>query len=158
MHGIFLLVNWTDFFLEMNNLPSALSTGEILPTLLHCRGQLPVSASVFGGGNFQEVALSEYLHKHPNTSTQCVHIICASRALQRNLEIRDSVNVLCIYIQDCQCCTNDKMIKCHEQNSLCIIIILNDKDFSEEILLQLPTFTYNILISVTTNDIGKNPT
>ena len=40
---------------------------------------------LFGGGNFQEVALSAYLQKHPNSSTQCIHIICASRSLKRNL-------------------------------------------------------------------------
>ena len=41
---------------------------------------------LFGGGNFQEVALSAYLQKHPSRSTQCVHIICASRSLKRNLQ------------------------------------------------------------------------
>ena len=40
---------------------------------------------LFGGGNFQEVALSVYLQKHPSKSTQCVHIVCASRSLKRNL-------------------------------------------------------------------------
>ena len=40
---------------------------------------------LFGGGNFQEVALSAYLQKHPSKSTQCVHIVCASRSLKRNL-------------------------------------------------------------------------
>lgn len=40
---------------------------------------------LFGGGNFQEVALSAYLRNHPNKSTQCVHIVCASRSLRRNL-------------------------------------------------------------------------
>ena len=40
---------------------------------------------LFGGGNFQEVALSAYLQKHPSKSTQCVHIVCASKSLQRNL-------------------------------------------------------------------------
>lgn len=40
---------------------------------------------LFGGGNFQEVALSAYLKNHQTKSTQCVHIICASQSLQRNL-------------------------------------------------------------------------
>ena len=41
---------------------------------------------LFGGGNFQEVALSAYVHNHPNRSAQCVHIVCASRELRRNLK------------------------------------------------------------------------
>ena len=40
---------------------------------------------LFGGGNFQEVALSAYLQKHPSKSTQCVHFVCVSRSLKRNL-------------------------------------------------------------------------
>ena len=40
---------------------------------------------LFGGGNFQETALSAYLKKHPNSSTQCVYIVCASKSLRRNL-------------------------------------------------------------------------
>ena len=41
---------------------------------------------LFGGGNFQEVALSAYVHNYPNRSAQCVHIVCASRELKRNLK------------------------------------------------------------------------
>jgi hypothetical protein len=40
---------------------------------------------LFGGGNFQEVALSAYLQKHPSKSTQCVRFVCVSRSLKRNL-------------------------------------------------------------------------
>ena len=40
---------------------------------------------LFGGGNFQEMALSAYIHNHPIKSSQCVKIVCASRELRRNL-------------------------------------------------------------------------
>ena len=40
---------------------------------------------LFGGGNFQEVALSAYLHKHSNKSTHCIHFVCVSRQLKQNL-------------------------------------------------------------------------
>lgn len=40
---------------------------------------------LFGGGNFQEVTLSAYIQNHPNRSSRCVRIVCASRELRRNL-------------------------------------------------------------------------
>ena len=40
---------------------------------------------LFGRGNFQEVALSAYLRNHPNKVTRCVHIVCASRSLRKNI-------------------------------------------------------------------------
>ena len=40
---------------------------------------------LFGGGNFQEMALSAYIHNHPIKSSQCVKIVCASKELRRNL-------------------------------------------------------------------------
>lgn len=40
---------------------------------------------LFGGGNFQEVALSAYLKSHPNKATHCIHFVCVSRSLKQNL-------------------------------------------------------------------------
>lgn len=63
----------------------------------HCKGPAYIAALqrtiaiksdcllLFGGGNFQETALSAYLKHHPNRSTQCVYIVCASKSLRRNL-------------------------------------------------------------------------
>ena len=44
--------------------------------------ELTVSILLFGGGNFQEVA---YLRNHSNKVTRCVHIVCASRSLRKNI-------------------------------------------------------------------------
>ena len=29
-----------------------------------------------GGGNFQTIALREYLHQHPDKESRCIHLVC----------------------------------------------------------------------------------
>ena len=40
---------------------------------------------LMGGGNFQRLALQEYLHNHPDKSKQCFHMVC-----EENLSVSDT--------------------------------------------------------------------
>ena len=72
--------NWENTFI---------STGKVLPMYIAALQRTIASRIdcllLFGGGNFQEVSLSAYLHNHSNKVTRSVHIVCASRSLRKNL-------------------------------------------------------------------------
>lgn len=77
--------NWENTFIHSTSNTKHWKSSAYIAALQRTIASRSDCLLLFGGGNFQEVALSAYLHNHPNKVTQCVHIVCASRSLRKNL-------------------------------------------------------------------------
>ena len=77
--------NWENTFIHSTSNTKHWKSSAYIAALQRTIASRSDCLLLFGGGNFQEVALSAYLRKHPNKATQCVHIVCASRSLRKNL-------------------------------------------------------------------------
>ena len=77
--------NWENTFIHSTSNTKHWKSSAYIAALQRTIASRSDCLLLIGGGNFQEVALSAYLRKHPNKATQCVYIVCASRSLRKNL-------------------------------------------------------------------------
>ena len=75
--GQFSLQSWENSFIEASE---GITERGYIAMLQRSIATSADCLVVMGGGSFQEVAVSEYIQKHPNT--QCLHKVCVTAALK----------------------------------------------------------------------------